>query len=541
MKHSYNATRLSEYETDLELLWVSLKVGSTSIIVGSCYRPSCSNVSVFDNIVNNVEHVLQNNQHTILMGDLNISYNCKESNLLEQVCHMKQLILDSTRVTPSSSSIIDHKYTIDETKHILSGVIKITLSDHYAVYTILSFKQIRTQPTQPRILTCRNFNIDAFLTDLDYIFTNQSNIYENSVDIDNLWNIWKHDFQNVIQKHAPLRNLRLKARNNPWFNHTIQNMIYHRNHIHKHAILSKNRAIFQEYRRVRNNVNNVIKQAKSEYFKSSVNEFKFQPKKMWQTLKTVLPSKRKTLTTVPFSSNDLVEFYSSIGDKINSKFDPYIKLPDMSTILNDVHSVFSFDDISNDFVFKKLLSLSNVKTIDILGFDGQILAIAAPLISESLTKIFNASLRTGIVPSDWKLARVTPLFKGNGPKDVMGNYRPISVISHISKIIECHVKDCLVKYLVDNSLLRHHQFAYLKRSRQRVMDINLDVSISNETLQQVAASKFLGLIVDSSIQWSEHVDYLIKKLSPKLGLLYRLSKFLPQDSLKTIYYDFNTS
>ena len=130
---------------------------------------------------------------------------------------------------------------LDETKHILSGVIKITLSDHYAVYTVLSFKQIRTQP---RILTCRNyrnFNIDAFLTDLDYIFTNHSNIYENSVDIDNLWNIWKHDFQTVIQKHAPLRNLRLKARNNPWFNHTIQNMIYHRNHIHKHAILTKNR------------------------------------------------------------------------------------------------------------------------------------------------------------------------------------------------------------------------------------------------------------------------------------------------------------
>ena len=190
MKHSYNVTRLSEYETDLELLWVSLKVGNTSIIVGSCYRPPCSNVSVFDTIVNNVEHVLQNNQHTILICDLNISYNCKESNLLEQVCHMKQLILDSTRVTPSSSSIIDHIYTIDETKHILSGVIKITLSDHYAVYTVLSFKQIRTQP---RILTCRNyrnFNIDAFLTDLDYIFTNQSNIYENSVDIDNLWNIY---------------------------------------------------------------------------------------------------------------------------------------------------------------------------------------------------------------------------------------------------------------------------------------------------------------------------------------------------------------
>ena len=97
--------------------------------------------------------------------------------------------------------------------------------------------------------------------------------------------------------------------------------------------------------------------------------------------------------------------------------------------------------------------------------------------------------------------------------------------------------DVASKWFHDNRLLINSSKSnsILLGSRQRVMDINLDVSISNETLQQVAASKFLGLIVDSSIQWSEHVDYLIKKLSPKLGLLYHLSKFLPQDSLKTIY------
>ena len=44
----------------------------------------------------------------------------------------------------------------------------------------------------------------------------------------------------------------------------------------------------------------------------------------------------------------------------------------------------------------------------------------------------------------------------------MGNFRPISVISFIPKIIEHHVKEQLVKYFIDNSLLRHHQFAYLK-------------------------------------------------------------------------------
>ena len=65
----------------------------------------------------------------------------------------------------------------------------------------------------------------------------------------------------------------------------------------------------------------------------------------------------------------------------------------------------------------------------------------APIILSSLTKYFNLSLKTGIVPQDWKLARVTLLYKGSGSKSEMGIFRPISVISFIPKIIEHHVKE----------------------------------------------------------------------------------------------------
>ena len=59
----------------------------------------------------------------------------------------------------------------DETKHKISGVVKMNMSDHFAVFTILSFKQERFQP---RTLICRNysnFNIDSFLNDLDNCHT----------------------------------------------------------------------------------------------------------------------------------------------------------------------------------------------------------------------------------------------------------------------------------------------------------------------------------------------------------------------------------
>ena len=418
---------------------------------------------------------------------------------------------------------------------------------------------------------------------------------------------------------------------------------------------SKDHDIFQAYKHARNDVTNKIRLFKKEYYLTSLDESKFQPKKMWRTLKNVLPSKRKS-SNIPTlnTADDFIKFYAGIGENINSKFDSEVTLPDMSSVTKDVNSAFVLEEISQDFVFQSLKLLKNDNTLDVLNFDGKILATAAPIILRSLTKIFNLSLKTGIVPQDWKLARVTPLYKGSGSKSEMGNFRPISVISFIPKIIEHHVKEQLVKYFIDNSLLRHHQFAYLKNHstvtalhkfiddvllninkgkitgacqidltkgfdsinhdlllyklqcygityislnwftsylyhRQQIVSCNgmlsekenvtigvpqgtilgpilylifvndiidildnlincimyaddsslyctgLDIYISNNVLKQCKESKLLGLIIDESLQWDRHIDYLVKRISPKVGLLYRLSKFLPSTSLKTIY------
>ena len=69
---------------------------------------------------------------------------------------------------------------------------------------------------------------------------------------------------------------------------------------------------------------------------------------------------------------------------------------------------------------------------------------------------------TGIVPDDWKLARVTLVYKGDGDILNESNYRPISVIGHIAKLAECEVKQQLLEYLTKNDLITVDQSAYLK-------------------------------------------------------------------------------
>ena len=64
------------------------------------------------------------------------------------------------------------------------------------------------------------------------------------------------------------------------------------------------------------------------------------------------------------------------------------------------------------------------------------------IITKLLTMIFNSSLTNGVFPDIWKIARITPIFK-SGAKNDVNNYRPISVISVFSRILERIVHDQL--------------------------------------------------------------------------------------------------
>ena len=88
---------------------------------------------------------------------------------------------------------------------------------------------------------------------------------------------------------------------------------------------------------------------------------------------------------------------------------------------------FSFSNVTVSQVFKQLKKLDVNKAIGFDDISARLLKAGAVSLSTPLTHIFNVSLRTGIVPSKWKISRVTPLSK-DGPRRAVGNYRHISVI-----------------------------------------------------------------------------------------------------------------
>jgi len=77
-------------------------------------------------------------------------------------------------------------------------------------------------------------------------------------------------------------------------------------------------------------------------------------------------------------------------------------------------------------------------------------------ISYLLTVLFKKLLAQGVVPEDWKRASVSPIYK-KGNKNIAENYRPVSLTSQCSKLMESIIRDVIVQYLEANQLLKDSQ------------------------------------------------------------------------------------
>ena len=136
--------------------------------------------------------------------------------------------------------------------------------------------------------------------------------------------------------------------------------------------------------------------------------------------------------------------------------------------------------MSNEDIKICLGSLPNKSNNDILGMDFVLLRESAPYIAISLTSMINNSLKSGVFEQDWKNARVTPICKDDGDINDENNYRPISVIYHIAKMIESLVSYQIVDFfLEEHSFISMDQSAHLKRhstqtSLHRIIDDRLE-------------------------------------------------------------------
>ena len=113
-------------------------------------------------------------------------------------------------------------------------------------------------------------------------------------------------------------------------------------------------------------------------------------------------------------------------------------------------------------VRKILVNLDENKASGLDGIPAVVLKKCAPELAPILTRLFQISYDCGIFPIGWKTARVQPIPK-KGSKTLPTNYRPISILSVVSKVMEKYLNIEILKYLETNKLIHDRQYGFLNR------------------------------------------------------------------------------
>ena len=242
------------------------------------------------------------------------------------------------------------------------------------------------------------------------------------------------------------------------------------------------------YRKYRNIYNNLVRQAKSNYYSKRLRDSSHDIKKTWSVLQEII-GKTKTKCSLPTKLNvtnkdffslhleDPIQiadyfnsFFASVGERtsICIDIDPNI---DPMDFLNDISINESFF-LSPTDIKEVIATALAIKSKSSTGFDGISNFLTKNIIhsiAEPLTHIYNLSFSTGTIPDLYKIAKIIPIYK-SGDKFDVANYRPISLLPAFSKILEKLMSKRLLNFIIQHDLIHPGQYGFIKgRSTEHAM------------------------------------------------------------------------
>ena len=177
----------------------------------------------------------------------------------------------------------------------------------------------------------------------------------------------------------------------------------------------------------------------------------------------------KTGTTVIREKREIAEafndFFSTIGSELSARslnFQSNCVNP-RPLIVNSVASSMRLFEVTVEEVYEVLRKLKVDKAIGVDRISNRVLKLCATPISCILCRCINASFQSGIYPVVFKVAKVIPLHKGGG-KELMSNYRPISVLTRVNKVFETLINKRLMSFFTKFKVLADSQHGFRRGS-----------------------------------------------------------------------------
>lgn len=515
----------SDYSS-FEHLVINCKFQHRSINFVSIYRPPGSAVDFLADFINFLDFILSLSSDPVLIGDFNIDpvkhatvhakYNelLNSSNLTQHVDVMTHL----------HGSTLDHFITaVDSDLLRKKIVINDCLSDHMCMLARLNVN-VTTSFTK-KTFSYRKFkkiNMPCLKKELS-----NSDLLLNPrlTSCADFYDQYHTTLSSLLEKHAPLQTKNASRPREKWLSSSFFEAKRRKRYLERKWRRTKSVGDRSAFRRQVNNCNNIIKTSKMNYYSDLIQENLHDPKKLWNSLNSVLH--REKTSILPDDSSDL-SLSSKFGTyfidkikKIRAVF-PTSNIP-CSGPQNAPELFSTFEEVSSEEVLK-ILNRSPTKSCSLDPWPTFLVKECADILIQPLTQLINLSLSAGVFPDKFKSAVVTPLIKKPTlDKSVLKNYRPVSGLNFVSKLIERVVSKQLKLHLSTNNLDNLYQSAYKAghSTETTLLKIKSDIHLN---LAQGKATALILLDLSAAFDTIDHPQ-LAERLTSWFGFTGVVSKW----------------
>ena len=473
------------------------KVGNPKkVVIGTVYRATKYRVANYENFINEMNEItleLQRKRCEVLItGDFNMDLlKMNENSHIHEYFDtllgngFAPKITFPTRFWRGGSTLIDNIFIkmSEQWTEATAGILLNKLSDHQACFISLDFLNIAHEKYEfVRIRVNDAEALSKFKDEVAIQCTMDKFNSDSNVDPNESYAILSEILSNAAKKHFPIKIVRFnkyRHKKNKWITKGLMRSIKHRDQLH--ADLNNSGFVGEEYtsrldqfREFNRILRQCIRAAKKNHFKKCFEKFKDDVKKTWDTISTVINKKSKKnkmssyfivndveLRDPKLIANEFNVFFVNIGKELankiekppNSCFKNYLQSP--STVKFNFRQV---DESDVKIIFKELKPKTSSGED---GISNKLLKNIQAEIVKPLTLIINQCFVTGIFPDELKIAKVIPLYK-KGITYLLDNYRPISLLPCVSKIVEKVMHKQIYDFLETFKLLYRSQYGSRK-------------------------------------------------------------------------------
>ena len=453
---------------------------STAFIF-TLYRPQDDGCSVIDHIADQIDKIYSDypSANIHVCGDFNVHHEewLVHSNKTDpegRICYDFSIAYELTQIVDKPTRIPDN---INHSPNLLDLFLTscpdlctatvmspLGRSDHcmVSVKVDIQCKESSDVPFQRTVFRYSKADWDgfrSFMADapLDAIFNSDSSEAATSVSD------WILAGMEIF---IPSKKYQQKSNSQPWFTPGCAAAIAHRNHffhLYHQNVCDETKAAFKT---ARNRCHQVLRDAKSNYAESVQARIKQQrlgSREFWRITNRVLNRGKPPIPTiingpeVLSSSFDKASLFASNFAKNSTLDDTGHQLPDFPSRTESSLNTFR---VSVKSVANQIKNLQSGKATGPDNIPVVVIKHISPELSPILAKLFNRCLEEGCFPASWKFSTVCPVYKNAGDRQAPSQYRPISLLSIISKLFESIINEQIMLHLSKGNLLCDFQYGF---------------------------------------------------------------------------------